>query len=107
MNTNAGENNPHRISFFIRVVHRTGRMNPGTWYECTDGKGEIWHTAPHSIEVLPELPACPDCAAKDAEIAKLRNGIEAFMDDDLMDTDTALTHFGALLLDRAALKEVK
>lgn len=40
----AARSNPTRVSFFIRKIHRSGRMNPGIWYECTDGKGKVWQS---------------------------------------------------------------
>lgn len=39
----ASESNPQRDGYFVRVVRRTGRLNPGVWYECTDGKGNFWY----------------------------------------------------------------
>lgn len=38
----AGEQNPRRVAIFIRVGRRTGRLNPGPYWECTDGKGSVW-----------------------------------------------------------------
>jgi hypothetical protein len=38
----ASKRNPHRDGMFVRTVRRTGRMNPGTWHELTDGKGNFW-----------------------------------------------------------------
>jgi hypothetical protein len=38
----AGENNPLRDGRYVRTIRRTGRCNPGTFYELTDGKGRFW-----------------------------------------------------------------
>lgn len=38
----AGEKNPQRDGMYVRTVRRTGRCNPGTFYELTDGKGRFW-----------------------------------------------------------------
>ena len=38
----ASESNPQRDGMYVRTIRRTGRMNPGTWYELTDGKGNFW-----------------------------------------------------------------
>lgn len=38
----AGEQNPQRIGRYVETVRRTGRLNPGTWYRLTDGKGKFW-----------------------------------------------------------------
>ena len=51
--TYASESNPHRRGMFVRVIRRTGRvMNPGTWWELTNGKGDFWETTPDSAETL-------------------------------------------------------
>lgn len=48
----AGEKNPHRVGIFIRAGRRTGRLNPGPYWECTDGKGDVWQegTANRTVE---------------------------------------------------------
>jgi hypothetical protein len=38
----ASEANPTRIGLFVREGRRTGRMNPGRYFEVTDGKGKFW-----------------------------------------------------------------
>ena len=38
----ASERNPHRDGMYVRTIRRTGRMNPGAFYELTDGKGAFW-----------------------------------------------------------------
>ena len=46
-NTVASPSNPIRFGRFVRVVRRPhGRMNPGKWWEVTDGKGEFWLSKP-------------------------------------------------------------
>lgn len=42
MNPWASDGNPHRDGFFVRVTSKTGRVNPGIWYEMTDRKGSFW-----------------------------------------------------------------
>lgn len=39
----ASEKNPIRDGQYVRTVKRTGRLNPGTFYELTDGKGKFWN----------------------------------------------------------------
>ncbi|MGB1215056.1 MAG: hypothetical protein ACPG4X_16940 [Pikeienuella sp.] len=39
----ASADNPNRTGFFVRTVKRTGRVNPGKFWEITDGKGKLWH----------------------------------------------------------------
>lgn len=55
-NTVAGERNPHRDAYFIRKVYITGRLNPGLWYEMTDGKGDVWRVNPAGLIPLPAAP---------------------------------------------------
>lgn len=38
----ASERNPKRDGIYVRTVIRRGKLNPGTWYELTDGKGKFW-----------------------------------------------------------------
>lgn len=42
LNPKASIDNPRRIGTYVRTVRRTGRLNPGTYYELTDGKGDFW-----------------------------------------------------------------
>jgi len=42
----AGIGNPLRDATFIREVHKTGRTNPGRWYEMTDENGRVWLSSP-------------------------------------------------------------
>jgi hypothetical protein len=38
---------------FVRSGHTPhGRMNPGPWWELTDGHGEFWRTRPENLEAL-------------------------------------------------------
>jgi hypothetical protein len=38
----ASERNPQRDGMYVKTVRRTGRLNPGTWFELTDGKGTFY-----------------------------------------------------------------
>jgi hypothetical protein len=49
----AGEKNPHRDGMYVRTVRRTGRMNPGKWYELTDGNGDFWQYEAKDTLYLP------------------------------------------------------
>lgn len=54
----ASEDNPQRDGMFVReVVTPRGRMNSGTAWELTDGKGDFWRYPPHSVKPLPTPPA--------------------------------------------------
>lgn len=58
INKMASFDNPRRYGFFVRVIRRRGFLNPGVWWECTDGLGSFWQTRSESCEV--EHPPC-DC----------------------------------------------
>jgi hypothetical protein len=49
----ASVENPHRIGMFVRKVRRTGKLNPGLWYEMTDGTGDFWLSNPACLIPLP------------------------------------------------------
>lgn len=49
VNTMAGESNPRRNCTFVRVVRRRGRLNPGTWWEMTDERGDFWLGNPDNL----------------------------------------------------------
>jgi hypothetical protein len=56
------EDNPTRLGMFVREVRRTGRMNPGRWWEITDGKGKFWQLQPtgeHRLTVTARSEAKP------------------------------------------------
>ena len=38
----ASEDNPQRDGIYVETIIRKGRMNPGTYYRLTDGKGNFW-----------------------------------------------------------------
>ena len=38
----ASEDNPIRDGMYVETMRRRGRMNPGTFYRLTDGKGKFW-----------------------------------------------------------------
>jgi hypothetical protein len=42
VNPDASPDNPTRYGFFVRTINNDGRLNPGTSYEITDGKGKFW-----------------------------------------------------------------
>ncbi|MFC3935683.1 hypothetical protein ACFOW3_13760 [Acidovorax facilis] len=63
-NTMASESNPRRDAYFIREVHRSGGgVNPGRWFEMTDGKGETWLSNPQNmVSAAPAQPAAEGAA---------------------------------------------
>ena len=46
----ASESNPRRDGMYVRTIHRKGRMNPGKFYEVTDGNGAFWMYPAQSVE---------------------------------------------------------
>lgn len=48
----ASERNPLRDGMYVRTIRRTGRCNPGTFYELTDGNGKFWKYPRESVERL-------------------------------------------------------
>lgn len=51
----ASVSNPHRDGMFVRTERRTGRLNPGTWHELTDGKGDFWsYPAENTVFLTPQ-----------------------------------------------------
>jgi hypothetical protein len=41
----ASTENPHRFGTFVRAGRRTGRLNPGPYWELTDRNGTFWETS--------------------------------------------------------------
>jgi len=67
----ASPRNPHRDGMYVRTVRRTGRLNPGVWYELTDGKGAFWQYEAKGavfIEAPNDLGQEP-CAASSRKVA--------------------------------------
>lgn len=69
LNTAASESNPTRVGTFVRAVYNTGRMNKGTWWECTDEKGKFWLNNPERCEIYPSLEATGE-AGPDGALAQ-------------------------------------
>lgn len=60
MGVYASPDNPHRSGMYVRTIKRTGRvMNPGVWYELTDGKGDFWAFRREEV-----VRACGFCKGK-------------------------------------------
>lgn len=55
----ASADNPQKFGTFIEVIQRTGRLNPGTFYRVTDGKGAFWMYPKDSCIVHPAEPMVP------------------------------------------------
>ena len=48
----ASERNPTRDGMYVRTIRRTGKLNPGKFYELTDGNGLFWQYPAQSVERL-------------------------------------------------------
>lgn len=44
-NPYASDDNPRKTGFFVREYRQKGKLNPGWFYEITDGKGKFWSTS--------------------------------------------------------------
>jgi hypothetical protein len=65
----ASERNPRRDGMYVETIRRTGRMNPGKAYRCTDGKGDFWEY-PHDSVIFLAATRAPQEAAAEVEYAK-------------------------------------
>jgi hypothetical protein len=74
----AGDRNPHRDGFYVRTVRRErARVNPGVWYELTDGKGNNWqYRASDTVRIAKAVDVQAALARKDA---LLRQAMEALL----------------------------
>lgn len=66
----ASEENPTRRGFFVREGKRTGRMNAGTYWEITDGKGKFWEcplSADHKLTWAPTARPVPGVSQREGE----------------------------------------
>lgn len=65
MGVYASPSNPQRSGMYVRTIRRTGRvMNPGVFYELTDGKGNFWQYPRDAI-----VRACGFCKGKPTQDA--------------------------------------
>lgn len=55
MNPWAGDANPRHIANFVREIRKTGRVNPGLWYEMTDRNGNFWEVGGNTMIFLDHL----------------------------------------------------
>jgi len=55
----ASVDNPYRDGYFVEVVRRTGRMNPGVWYRLTDAHGRFWEYKDDSVILLTDTLGDP------------------------------------------------
>jgi len=63
----ASEENPTRRGFFVREGKRTGRMNAGTYWEITDGKGKFWECPLGADHKLTWAPTARPTSDKEEE----------------------------------------
>ena len=57
VNTAASVRNPIKMGIFVRRVVKTGFVNPGVWYELTDGNGKFWRVEAGACEIEKEKTA--------------------------------------------------
>jgi hypothetical protein len=73
----ASESNPQRDGYFVRSTRRTGRMNPGLWYQMTDRNGKFWEVD-GSVQFFIDEPAKP--APASADPGTIRAALEIGLD---------------------------
>lgn len=47
----ASDNNPRREGIFVEVKHYKRKVNGGTYYRLTDGKGDFWEVEPNDTKI--------------------------------------------------------
>ena len=73
--TYASESNPRRDGMYVRTIIRRGRMNPGKFYEVTDGNGAFWMYPAQSVERIA-------AALRSAQAAEWVRTFEGTVEDD-------------------------
>ena len=48
----ASNSNPQQYGYYVETIKRSGCMNPGTYYRCTDGNGKFWEYPKDSTEII-------------------------------------------------------
>ena len=49
----ASDSNPQQYGYYVETIKRTGRMNNGSFYRCTDGNGKFWEYPVSATKVIP------------------------------------------------------
>lgn len=52
----ASDDNPNKFGYFVRAFRRVGKMNPGLYWQCTDGKGYLWEIESKYAAIAGEPP---------------------------------------------------
>jgi hypothetical protein len=52
----ASDSNPRRVGMFVRQGAWIGRMNRGTYWELTDGRGDFWEQRTGGAARLEVIP---------------------------------------------------
>jgi hypothetical protein len=56
-NSYASDTNPHRDGRYVRTITRKGRLNPGVYYELTDGHGAFWESPKPALVAVQTIPS--------------------------------------------------
>jgi hypothetical protein len=51
-NSCAGEDNPHRVGFFVETIHCNGKVNGGKHHRFTDKMGGFWLIASKDFDEI-------------------------------------------------------
>ncbi len=67
----ASDDNPQKQGYFVRKIKRTGKLNPGTFWELTDRDGKFWSASAnkgHKLSVIPMHSALKKAQAENAAL---------------------------------------
>jgi hypothetical protein len=103
INLDASEENPTRYGFFVRVVRRTGRLNPGTWWECITpsyNANETWLHKPGGMAPSTDI----DCATHNGPVVEA--GILSKLADLHKQATTERSHYYVASVVREAITAI-
>lgn len=91
----ASERNPQRDGRYVRTTRRTGRFNPGKFYELTDGRGSFWeYPADSTVFLRSASPPSPQEGQTAGSIFMLPNGLNAEQATACMEAISKAYHAG-------------
>lgn len=77
----ASESNPRKYGYYLKTIHRSGRLNPGKYFTLTNGKGDFWETnASSKMKIVGSFGDELITAQNDATYAAV---MEAIGEDDI------------------------
>lgn len=86
----ASEGNPIRDGMYVRTIRKTGRMNPGVFYELTDGNGKFWQFEAKNTTRLEHILDNPSSTAAVEAFAWIVHSGDDWITTDEVELDEAL-----------------